>query len=680
MHDDARDPHPASNGDRLDSWKEIAAYLKQGVRTVQRWEREEGLPVHRPPGKKRGTVYAFQSQLDAWFQERAGEGPQASAHNLRAKPLLAVAALLALAAAIWLLREPREETTAATRTEQALTTVAPGTGRISPDGTTLAYRPQGDDSLHLRDMLSGESDVIVDTRVEPQMAWSWDSQTIAYTAKRGDEHRLETFDLSTRESTVLRSGESYDDARLPIGWAPGGRLLCSTSGYDSVELISVVDGKVQREQTLEADIRDPALSPDGRALAYAKRNGRFYDLKVKLLDSDGDAMPVSKFDESERFPFWSPDGTKLLFVRMYGISTSEKSEIWGVSFDPERGSVSSEPYFAGSATGLFREIPAVIGPEGSLYWANRERGMQAQILELDSGNGAPMGLRTDFPKGSTAKQWAPDAPARLYFWDPSVRWQVLSDVLAFRERDLVTGDERLHQIPWPDLEYGGFSYSTDHTEAVFEVREEEGYALYHFLVETEATEKVTASTESLWGTLANDKSRIGFVRGRHDHDAAIGVVDLKTGGVRILHEGSFLSTPAWSPDDTEIAFTEGPCLFVVGVDHGKVARLACAPEIADASRSLVQRRRVMGNPTWSPDGRMLAWATLDPSQERAEIWVVDRASGETRVVWQGEESYRSSAMGPSWSPNGEFISFTLLTQPPVQIWAIRDPSLLGDVA
>ena len=38
---------PASPEDRLDSWKEIAAYLNRGVRTVRRWEREEGLPVHR---------------------------------------------------------------------------------------------------------------------------------------------------------------------------------------------------------------------------------------------------------------------------------------------------------------------------------------------------------------------------------------------------------------------------------------------------------------------------------------------------------------------------------------------------------------------------------------------------------------------------------------------------------
>src|SRR5207249_9472999 len=36
-------------GSRLDSWKEIAAYLGRGITTVQRWEQKEGLPVHRLP-------------------------------------------------------------------------------------------------------------------------------------------------------------------------------------------------------------------------------------------------------------------------------------------------------------------------------------------------------------------------------------------------------------------------------------------------------------------------------------------------------------------------------------------------------------------------------------------------------------------------------------------------------
>ncbi len=58
-------------GDRLDSWKEIAAYLKRGARTVQRWEREEGLPVHRLVHDKLGSIYAYRSELDAWWSSHA---------------------------------------------------------------------------------------------------------------------------------------------------------------------------------------------------------------------------------------------------------------------------------------------------------------------------------------------------------------------------------------------------------------------------------------------------------------------------------------------------------------------------------------------------------------------------------------------------------------------------------
>jgi tetratricopeptide (TPR) repeat protein len=56
--------------ERLDSWKEIAAYLKRSVRGVQRWEAEEGMPVHRHRHDKRGTIFAFKPELDAWWRER----------------------------------------------------------------------------------------------------------------------------------------------------------------------------------------------------------------------------------------------------------------------------------------------------------------------------------------------------------------------------------------------------------------------------------------------------------------------------------------------------------------------------------------------------------------------------------------------------------------------------------
>ena len=50
----------------LTSWKEIADYMRSGVRTVQRYEREFGLPIRRPTGKSRGSVIATRAEIDAW--------------------------------------------------------------------------------------------------------------------------------------------------------------------------------------------------------------------------------------------------------------------------------------------------------------------------------------------------------------------------------------------------------------------------------------------------------------------------------------------------------------------------------------------------------------------------------------------------------------------------------------
>src|ERR1700731_4995931 len=55
-----------SSADRLDSWKEIAAYLKRDERTVRRWEKE-GLPVRRKVHKKQASVFAYRAEIDAWW-------------------------------------------------------------------------------------------------------------------------------------------------------------------------------------------------------------------------------------------------------------------------------------------------------------------------------------------------------------------------------------------------------------------------------------------------------------------------------------------------------------------------------------------------------------------------------------------------------------------------------------
>jgi hypothetical protein len=61
---------------RLDGWKAIAEYLGRDVRTAQRWRDERGLPVHRVPGGKGGTVFADAGELDAWLFQAAARAAQ----------------------------------------------------------------------------------------------------------------------------------------------------------------------------------------------------------------------------------------------------------------------------------------------------------------------------------------------------------------------------------------------------------------------------------------------------------------------------------------------------------------------------------------------------------------------------------------------------------------------------
>src|SRR6187549_2108988 len=96
-------PDPPRREDRLDSWKEIAVYLNRSVRTLYRWEKDEGLPVHRLQHKELGSVFAYKSELDAWVSARSPDPDFREERDQNAaapKALLTVALTLAAAVVI----------------------------------------------------------------------------------------------------------------------------------------------------------------------------------------------------------------------------------------------------------------------------------------------------------------------------------------------------------------------------------------------------------------------------------------------------------------------------------------------------------------------------------------------------------------------------------------------------
>jgi TolB-like protein len=97
VRSDASSPAPdAAHSRRLNSWKDIANYLDISVRTVQRWEEVEGLPIHRHEHAKVGTVYAYAEEVDHWLETRrtrpAGSLPRTAppAPNQQPSPRLIV--------------------------------------------------------------------------------------------------------------------------------------------------------------------------------------------------------------------------------------------------------------------------------------------------------------------------------------------------------------------------------------------------------------------------------------------------------------------------------------------------------------------------------------------------------------------------------------------------------------
>ncbi|MGH9526031.1 MAG: hypothetical protein ACRD2F_05095, partial [Terriglobales bacterium] len=89
MSDPERDQASARDrgaGERLDSWKEIAAYLRRDERTARRWAEAAGLPVRRVQGPGRRPVFAFKQEIDEWLRRRLEDSESPTAEPATSAP------------------------------------------------------------------------------------------------------------------------------------------------------------------------------------------------------------------------------------------------------------------------------------------------------------------------------------------------------------------------------------------------------------------------------------------------------------------------------------------------------------------------------------------------------------------------------------------------------------------
>src|SRR5262245_13101289 len=184
---------------RLHSWKEIASYLRRDVRTVQRWERQEGLPVHRHAHNKLSSVYAEKAELEAWLKNRnpqleredkVQENEKATArvggwHRWKLVGAAITVSVVVGGGLLWLSRphpRPRRPPNPVSLTSYAGRESEPS---FSPDGKQIAFCWNGDaqDNSDIYVKLVGPGDPLrltTNPAWDHSPAWSPDAAHIAF--------------------------------------------------------------------------------------------------------------------------------------------------------------------------------------------------------------------------------------------------------------------------------------------------------------------------------------------------------------------------------------------------------------------------------------------------------------------------------------------------------------------
>jgi Tol biopolymer transport system component len=259
-------PGPAASAPRrLDSWKEIASFLGRGIRTVQRWEREEGLPVHRLPHAQRGSVFATDEELSAWWERRQIK-PERKPPAPPAPPI-----------------EPRLE-------RITNTTAATFWPALSSDARMVVYvsdagKEGAPPQVWLQQIGGAAMQLTTGLRDCAEPTFSADDTRVIFTAS--GESTRNVYEIPTLGGTphVLRK------AARSARFSPDGRWLAyiALEPQDHLRLAPATGGV---ERTLAADLVDIAFatwSDDARHLLVMAHPNASVDLDYWVVPLDGGA-------------------------------------------------------------------------------------------------------------------------------------------------------------------------------------------------------------------------------------------------------------------------------------------------------------------------------------------------------------------------------------------------------
>ena len=256
--------------------------------------------------------------------------------RLRLSPQRRFSSLLRRArrvARFWLKRDPPPAPSSRPGSAVPLTTYH---GReqqpaLSPDGNSVAFTWNGEaeDNWDIWVKLIGPGSPLrltSDPAMDLGPAWSPDGRSIAFVRVRGD--RLVVIVVPAlggpeREVADTPQGTGYGQN---VSWSPDSRMLVLAASTpttrESLIAVDVATGETRPILTPPARMAHtmPAISPDGKALAFVRRSGALTgELYVQRISDGftpvGDPRPLDGQAHMYYGVTWSPDGSAVIASR-----------------------------------------------------------------------------------------------------------------------------------------------------------------------------------------------------------------------------------------------------------------------------------------------------------------------------------------------------------------------------
>jgi Tol biopolymer transport system component len=315
--------------DRLDSWKEIAAYLNRDVTTAQRWEKREAMPVYRHVHASMGSVYASRAELDAWTRGRNLKAAQENGDNSSSFAPSAVLPALPLAL--------QDAATAPPRNRWRLVLLAVAAGVVLA-GLAAALWLQKSEYFWRSPITNARFQTVTDFGgIEQDAAVSRDGHFVAFLSDRDGQMDVWLTQAGSGQFHNLTYGsvaELVNPSIRTLGFSPDGSLVTfwsrrqdDSSGSDNISIWAVPMLGGEPRPYLEG-VAEYDWSRDGARLAYhTPGSGDPLFVSDDEPRSGGPPIFTAPAGLHSHFPLWSPDGAFIYFVRG---SLPDKLDIWRI--------------------------------------------------------------------------------------------------------------------------------------------------------------------------------------------------------------------------------------------------------------------------------------------------------------------------------------------------------------